>query len=278
MGDTEELMKYINLKRPEHSYFFGFAQADGSLRKQSRNRGYLEFELKKEDEEILEFFRKLFSFSSSIKKRIRNTNFKKNYESRAIRIFPKEFRDELLKLGLSPGKKFLNVFPPECDFCERDYIRGLIDGDGSVGTTKREVPFISVSVKSERLKNYLCQVIERITGERKRLMRNKRDNAYNIMVNREKAQKFIKYLYYPSCLALKRKFKKAQKALKWRRPKVLKKILQKFWEPWEDKFILNHTLEESCEFLKRTERSIKMRLWRLKNHKAHYLKACLIKT
>ena len=272
-------MKYINLKRPEHSYFFGFIQADGSLRASSRNRGYLEIELNKKDVGILKLFKKLFPLiSSPIRARVRDTNFKKNYTSYTLRIFKKEFREELLKLGLSPGKKFLNVFSPECNFCERDYIRGLIDGDGSVGITKREVPFISISAKSERLKNYLCQVIERITGERKRLMRNKRDNTYNIMVNREKAQKFIKYLYYPSCLALKRKFKKAQKALKWRRPKVLKKILQKFWEPWEDKFILNHTLEESCEFLKRTERSIKMRLWRLKNHKAHYLKACLIKT
>ena len=268
-------MNYIDLKFPEYSYFFGFIQADGTLRQFSRNKGYLEIELKRGDKEILNFFKKLFPFSSSIKTKIRDTNFKKNHKSCALRIFRKEFRDELLKLGLSPGKKFLNVFPPECDFCERDYIRGLIDGDGSVGITKREIPFISISAKSERLKNYFCQVIERITGERKRLMRNKRDNAYNIMVNREKAQKFIKYLYYPSCLVLKRKFKKAQEALKWRRPKILKKILQKFWEPREDKFILNHALEESCEFLKRTERSIKMRLWRLKNHKAHHLRACL---
>jgi len=61
-------MKYINLKRPEHSYFFGFAQADGSLRKQSRNRGYLEFELKKEDEEILEFLENYFLFLLQLRK------------------------------------------------------------------------------------------------------------------------------------------------------------------------------------------------------------------
>jgi hypothetical protein len=271
-------MKYLNLKTPEHSYFFGFAQADGSLRKQSRNRGYLEFELKKEDGEILEFFRKLFPFSSSIKKRVRNTNFKKNSESRAIRIFPKKFRDELLKLGLSPGKKSLNTFPPKCSFSERDYIRGLIDGDGSVGTTRKGFPFISLTVKSEALKNYLCGVIEKVIKERKRISRNKRDNIYNIMLNREKAQKFIKYLYYPRCLTLKRKLKKAQEALKWKRPETLKRIFKKFWKPWEDKYIFSHSIEESCNHLMRTERSIKMRLWRLNNHKAPYLKACLDKT
>ncbi|MDI6602493.1 MAG: LAGLIDADG family homing endonuclease [Patescibacteria group bacterium] len=268
-------MKYLNLKLPKHSYFFGFIQADGTLRQYSRNRGYLEIELNKKDKEILEFFRKLFPFCPPIKSRIRNTNFKKNHESNRLRMFPKKFRDELLKLGFFPGKKFLNIFPPKCSFSEKDYIRGLIDGDGSVGISKRGFPFISISVKSEALKNYLYDVIEKITGEKKRLSRNKRDNIYNIMVNKGKAQRFIRYLYYPNCLVLKRKLKKAQQALKWKRPKTLKRVFQKFWLPYEDQYILNHSIEESCNYLKRTEKSIKMRLWRLNNHKASYLKACL---
>lgn len=272
-------MKYLNLKIPEHSYFFGFIQADGTLRALSRNKGYLEIELSKKDKEILKLFKKMFpSISSPIHTRIRDTNFKKNHISYTLRIFKREFREELLKLGLFPGKKFLNVFPPKCDFCERDYIRGLIDGDGSVGITRKGYPFISISVKSEPLKNYLCQVIERIVGERKRLMRNKRDSTYNIMLTKEKAQQFIKYLYYSDCLALKRKLKKAKEALKWKRPTSLKRITfnRKFWGPWEDNYILNHSVKESCKQLKRTERSIKMRLWRLKNRKAPYLRACLI--
>lgn len=227
---------------------------------------------------MLGFFRELFPFCPPIKTRIRDTNFKKNYENNSLRVFPKEFRNELLKLGFSSGKKFLNVFPPKCSFSERDYIRGLIDGDGSVGISKRGFPFISISVKSEALKNYLCNLIEKITGERKRLSRNNRDNTYNIMVNREKAQQFIRYLYYPNCLVLKRKLKRAQEALKWKRPQNLKRIFKKFWEPREDKFILNHSIKENCNHLKRTERSIKTRLWRLNNHKAPYLKACLNET
>ncbi|MCD6094657.1 LAGLIDADG family homing endonuclease [bacterium] len=270
-------MKYINLKIPEHSYFFGFVQTDGSLTKSSRNRGKLQIELGKEDLHLLKYFKKLFpAVYSPISKRIRDTNFKNNYESYTFAIYNMRFRDEINKLGIPYGKKSEIISPPKENFCERDYIRGLIDGDGSLGLTKKNIPFISIAVKSEELKNYLCEVIEKITEERKKLTRNKRDNIYNIMINRERAQQFIKYLYYPGCLTLERKLKKAKEALKWKRPKTLKKIFQKFWEPWEDKFILNHSLEESCKFLKRTEKSIKMRLWRLKNHKAPYLKACLI--
>lgn len=270
-------MRYINLEISKYSYFFGFIQADGSLRAFSRNRGYLEIELGEKDKEILELFKELFpGISFSISTRVRNTNFKKNYTSYTLRIFRKEFRDELLKLGLSPGKKFLNISPPKYNFCERDYIRGLIDGDGSVGITEKGYPFISISVQSEALKNYFCKIIEKITGERKRVVRNKRDNSYNIIVYQEKAQQFIKYLYYSNCLALKRKLKKAKEALQWKRPKNLKRIiLRKFWEPWEDDYILNHCLRESCKKLQRTEGSIEMRLWRLRNNKAHYLKDCL---
>lgn len=272
-------MKHLNLKIPEHSYFFGFVQMDGNLDQLPRNRGHLAIEIKEGDGYILKSFKRLFPVvNSSIRIRVRDTNFKKNYTSHTLTICKKEFRDELIKLGFPNSKKSLIVSPPKTNFCERDYIRGLIDGDGSVGITKKGFPFISISVKSEALKKYLFSIVEHITGEKKRLSRNKRDNTYNIMLNREKAQKFIQYLYYPSCLALKRKLKKAQEALKWRRPKILKRIFKKFWEPREDKCILNHPIEESCSRLKRTERSIKMRLWRLNNHRAPYLKACLEKT
>lgn len=274
-------MKYINLKIPEHSYFFGFVQADGTLGKikSFHNKGRLQIEVGWKDLHILKSFKNLFpSVYSGIKERNRDTNFKKGYKSYTFTICNMDFRGEINKLGIPYGKKSQIISPPKVNFCERDYIRGLIDGDGSLGITKKRYPFISFLVKSEVLKNYLCDVIEESVREKKRLSRNKRDNTYNIMLNREKAQKFIRYLYYPGCLALKRKLKKAKEALEWKRPKNLIRIFKNFWEPWEDEHILNHSIKESCNRLYRSERSIKMRLWRLKNHKAPYLKACLGET
>ena len=263
-------MKHINLKIPEHSYFFGFTQADGTLGKikNFRNKGRLQIEVGEKDTHILKSFKQLFpSVYSGIRIRNRDTNFKENYTSYTFTICDMEFRKELNKLGVPYGKKSLIVSPPKTNFCERDYIRGLVDGDGSVGITNKGFPFISFTVKSEKLKNYLFNFIEKTIGERKRLKRNKRDNIYNIMLKNEKAQQVIRYLYYPGSLTLKRKSKKARMVLKWKRLKDLKRIFQKFWEEWEDKYILNHPIEESCNYLKRTDRSIKMRLWRLKNNK-----------
>lgn len=263
-------MKYINLKIPEHSYFFGFTQTDGTLSKpfEKRNKGRLDIELGQEDLHILKSFKQLFlSVYSSIRTRIRDTNFKEEHKSYTLTICDMEFRNELNKLGVLYGKKSETVSPPSVEFCERDYIRGLIDGDGSVGITAKRLPFISFTVKSEKLKEYLFNVIEKVVREKKKIKRNKRDDIYNIMVNREKAQQFIKYLYYPNCLALRRKLKKAKAALKWKRPKDMKRVFQKFWERWEEKYILTHTMGESCDHLKRTESSIKNKLWDLKTDK-----------
>lgn len=271
-------MEYINLKIPEHSYFFGFAQTDGTLNKTKnfQNKGRFQIEIGEKDKHILESFRKLFpSVYCGIRTRIRNTNFKENYKSLTFTVCSMIFRKELNKLGIPYGKKSSIISLPKAKFCERDYLRGLIDGDGSIGITKKGFPFISITVKSEELKNYLLRIIGRAVREEKRLVRNKRDNIYNIMLNREKAQKFIKYLYYPGCLSLKRKLKNARIALNWNRPKNIRRILdKKWWEKGEDNYIIRHSLTESCSFLKRTEGSVKMRLWRLANHSAPYLRAC----
>lgn len=96
-------MKYINLKIPEHSYFFGFVQTDGSLNKllKGRNKGRLFIELGKEDLHILKSFKRLFpSVYSAIRERNRDTNFKKNHKSYTLTICNMEFRNELNKLGV----------------------------------------------------------------------------------------------------------------------------------------------------------------------------------
>lgn len=258
-------MKHINLEIPEHSYFFGFAQADGSLTASSRNRGKLQIELNENDLQLLKSFRNMFvPLYSSISQRQRDTNFKKNHKSYVWAIFNLEFRREINSLGLPYGKKSEIIASPSVDFCERDYIRGLVDGDGSVGMAKNGRPFISLVLKSESLKDYLFDVIEKITGQRKELNRNRRDNVYNIMLNREKAQRFISYLYYPDCLTLQRKLGGAKIALRWKRPKNMRRpYSKKRWEGWEDKYILTHPINESCNQLGRTRKSVGMRLWRL---------------
>ena len=105
---------------------------------------------------LISVFKKLFPLAySSIGTRIRDTNFKENHKSYTLTICNMGFRNEINKLGVPYGRKSWVVSPSKSNFCERDYIRSLIDGDGSVGMTDKGFPFVSFSVKSEELKKFL---------------------------------------------------------------------------------------------------------------------------
>lgn len=150
-------------------------------------------------------------------------------------------------------------------FSDRDYFRGLIDGNGSVGFSTTGLPFISLNTSSDYLAAGYQDFIYKVTGINKNNNRNKRDNTYNIVLGVEGAQKLIKELYYSGCLGLKRKMDSAEKVLAWVRPSGMKKrnFEVKKWTSEEDAFILSHPIEESQKHLNRTAKSVKIRLWRL---------------
>ncbi len=258
---------FIELTNPQHAYMFGFIQADGNMSEDTRNRGKLRIEIKSEDECILEKFAKLIPCNSSITKRIRNTNFSNDFHASCLTINDLSFRSELLSLGIPYGKKSNTIKAPTAEYSKVDYFRGLIDGDGSLGITSNGFPFISLITTSNDIEKAYNDFIFEVTGQRKENSRNKRDNAYNIMLNKEDAQKMVSVLYYDGCLALPRKLQKASEVLNWKRPDNMKKrdFAIKKWTIEEDNYILNNTVENSILKLGRTKKSIETRLWRLRN-------------
>jgi LAGLIDADG-like domain len=209
-------MSIINLKKPEHAYFYGFAQTDGHLYEMTRNRGRFSIEICKKDEFILKEFQKIFSILNiNLKERMRNTNFKNNYTSSIFNIYNLDFRNELKQLGYPIGKKSDIVIPPIEPFSEIDYIRGLIDGDGSIGFDKNQNTFISFTTASDNMKNYYCNFLQNKIGIIKNVKRNNRDNIYNIVIYNKDVKELSKLLYYENCLSLPRKYEKARTILKY---------------------------------------------------------------
>jgi hypothetical protein len=258
----------IDLKIAEHSYFYGFAQADGSLYETTRNRGKLSIELSERDESLLLEFQNIFPVKSHISKRTRDTNFKDNHTSVTFTIHDWDFRKELKVLGFPNKSKSLIIGPPNGEYSEIDYIRGIIDGDGSLGLTSKDIPFLSLVTVSESLKDYYINFLFNITGKLKKPSRNKRDDAYNIMINKEDAKLVVSKLYYNDCFCLPRKLEKSKDVMSWVRPQNMKKITgRKKWTDEDDNTITTLSLEEAIKETGRTEQSIKMRLWRLSNSK-----------
>lgn len=257
----------IDLTVPNMAYIFGFFQTDGHLSENTRNRGRLSLELNAEDRHILEDISKALHVRTTLKDRTRDTNFKDGYESTVLKLFDWDTREQLKALGLPVGKKSAIVTPPSVAFSERDYFRGLIDGDGSLGFTRTELPFVSFCTKSPSLCKALLDCIFKVTGQRKIVNPNARDKMYNITLFRESAQVFANYLYEGAELALNRKRAAAANIQRWVRPNDMPKVefQRRFWTKEEDDIVLSFSIEEAAKSLNRTVKSVTIRKHRLKH-------------
>lgn len=250
------------------SYIIGFIQGDGHHGETTRNRGKVEIELSLKDIDILDKIESCLNpfFSVNRRNRLRSTNFILDHESVSLTIHDLAFRTAI-KPFVPIGRKSDIIEPPFAllGFSKRDYIRGLIDADGAVGVRTDGKPFISLCISSEKIKEFFIDSIFEVTGLRKEMKRNSRDNVYNIMLNNEEAILYADYLYKDSSLYLDRKYLKYNEMLLWQRNNKKRTWTSTKWTQEEDNIVLdlNITLEKKIEILGRTDRSIGMRWYRL---------------
>ncbi|WP_460068357.1 LAGLIDADG family homing endonuclease [Streptomyces sp. YKOK-I1] len=268
MADCEpNAHRFMDLTVPEYAYMFGFLQADGHLSQQSRQRGRLTVEINARDIELLHKFQKLTPYNSTISERTRSTNFAEVHNSAIWSLHSLEARTKISELGLPYGRKSKTISPPHGEFSDRDYLRGIIDADGSVGYTSKGFPFISLTTASTAIGTYLCQYAKEVTGAERIIRRNARDDVYNILYMMETAQNLAAHLYYPGCLALERKRAAADSLTDWTRPRGMRAAYSKRrWNESEDRILLQHNNPTAAaEALGRTVQSCSLRLWRLRS-------------
>lgn len=253
------------------NYIIGFLQGDGHHSEKTRNRGRISIELNHRDIDILNKIQALILpfINVTINSRVRDTNFKKGSHQTTLSIYDWAFRTAI-KPYVPVGCKSDIIEPPLSlsNFSKKDYIRGLIDADGSIGISKANRPFISLCVSSESIKEFLISDIEEVTGLTKYMKRNSRDNVYNIMLNNENAIQYASYLYEGSALYLNRKYNEYLNFSNWERSIPKKVGISKKWFPYEDEIVLDIALnlEDKIKILRRTAKSINVRTWRLNNN------------
>ncbi|MFJ5099185.1 hypothetical protein [Streptomyces sp. NPDC088557] len=264
---TPSAPTFMDLENPEYAYMFGFLQADGHLSEQTRQRGRLTVEIQVRDIAVLQEFQRLTPYNSSITERTRATNFSANHHSAVWRLHALEARTTLNRLGLPYGRKSKRITPPRVPFSRRDYLRGVIDADGSVGFTGKGLPFISLTTISTTIGAYLCHYTKRLTGAERMIKRNTRDGIYNIVYTKEAAVLLAAHLYYPGCLGLERKRANARSLGSWVRPPGMRiRPPRKPWTAEADRVLLAApTLAHAAEELGRSQSSCQTRRWRLAN-------------
>lgn len=87
------------------------------------------------------------------------------------------------------------------------------------------------------------------------------------MYTMEAAVRLAEHLYYPGCLALRRKQAAAETVFAWQRPPGVKpRGKNRRWKIWEDEVLLRlDSAAEAAPELDRSEASCSVRLWRLKS-------------
>ncbi|MEW2315848.1 LAGLIDADG family homing endonuclease [Streptomyces bauhiniae] len=256
----------MDLAVPEYAYMFGFLQADGHLAKGPGQKGALSVELGLRDAAILRPFAELTPYRSRITERTRSTNFAATHTSVTWTLYALEARTKLNALGLPYGRKSGTIAPPRVEFSGHDYVRGLIDGDGSVGFTGKGRPFLGLTTASTAIAAYVCDYGAETTGVERTVRRNARDGMYNIVWTNEAAQRLAAALYYPDCLALDRKRTAARSVAVWVRPEGMRAAYTpRRWSPDEDRVLLGiNSPTAAAEALGRTTQSCNLRLWRLR--------------
>lgn len=263
-------MTHLDLTDPAHAYFFGFAQTDGSLYAGTGQKGRFSIELSVRDEAVLHSFADLFDVYSRVSYRERVTNFGK-HRAAVLTICDLAFRRELIENGLPAGRKASTVAPPTIPFSVRDYLRGLIDGDGSVGFTRTGLPFISFVTASQALADFFCNQALIVADVQRTAGRHTRDGVYNPMVAGDPAAPFAAWLYPDGCLALDRKRESATRVAAWTRPTGMRarpEFGARRWTAAEDADVFTGSVREAAGRLGRSERSVNIRRVRLRKTRA----------
>lgn len=264
--DPSAAARFMDLQDPRYAYMFGFLQADGHLSQSTRDRGRLAVEINVRDVHILHEFKELTPYYSSITERVRSTNFSTRSHTAIWAVSSLEARSIINSLGIPYGKKSRTIKPPRVDFSRPDYLRGIIDADGSLGWTAQGFPFLALTSASTAIAAYLCHYTKKITGTERTITRTKRDDVYNICYYKETAQQLAAHLYYPGCLALEHKRANADSIAGWVRPPDMKVCPPRHrWTVPEDLRLLEiGDPAVAADELGRSESACRQRLWRLR--------------
>ncbi len=246
----------------------GLFQTDGTHSGSTSGKGRLTIELADRDASLLPDLQRLIPVHSHIGTRTRQTNFQSMYRTAFLHIYSQEARAEFERFGVLVGRKSNIVRPPSEDFCRPDYLRGIIDGDGSVGFTGKGYPFVSIVTTSPFLAQHICAEIAAVCGVERTARRNQRDGAFNIMVASGAAVALAEWCYPPGCLALPRKRTAAREVVCWTAPNNRFGRVQKPWTAEEDALLSTCSIAEAAALLGRTKQSVNLRRWRLRKQSA----------
>lgn len=210
---------FENIDTEEKAYFLGLIYSDGNVRERN-GKYYLNIELKREDKYILEKFASELRCGNKIYDRDRITNFGESHMSNFTSCNSKKIFDDLARFNIVPDKShtttsFINIEELIPNNLIKHFLRGLIDGDGTISkryTTRQNV----IAIYQNEIN--FCYEFDRLLKKSmndydlyENIIVNKNTGVYNLRYRRiDDIKKICDFLYNGSSIYLKRKYQLAE--------------------------------------------------------------------
>ncbi|MFD3747227.1 hypothetical protein [Nocardia sp. NPDC058633] len=268
-GRTSIAEVVLNPEMPAVAYAIGLLQADGWHEGNLDRKGRISLEVAVRDESVLTHLAQALPCYSSIGHRSRATNFSPHSETATLRFYDRATRRAFAELGVTVGRKATEIRPPLTPFAEADYLRGLLDGDGSIGFTRKGEPFVSFVTASPLAAEFFCRTVQKVCGVERSCRPNRRDGVANVMVLNHAAAQLAAWAWYsPDVIGVERKRTAAAHIACWAPPPEKAGrygVRRKRWTAADDDIVLEYGPMEAAERLGRTAGSVSARRWRLRN-------------
>lgn len=184
------------------SYILGFIFADGNVAWDTKKGYYsLTITASEKDKEHLERMRNIISSTKPLL-------YSDKTKSYRLIVNNKKICQRLIKLGVIPRKSLTVRFPKIPNKYLRHFIRGVIDGDGSVFYIKRKKrPYFTIRISSGSRK-FLSKLISEIkkNTEINGNIQKWSDNVYLVEYSCSRGEKLAEYVYSDANIFLERKY------------------------------------------------------------------------
>ena len=203
--------KFFDRLNEDSAYTLGYIFTDGNVSWNPKKSYWaLTITASEKDKDHLEKIRKLISNTKPLL-------YSKDTKSYRLNISNKVLCKKLMRLGVVPKKSLIIKFPNLPKKHLRHFIRGIVDGDGSVRYVNRKrSPYFEIRIFSgspKFLKNLTGQIRKKLKITSK--VRKVHGNTYSVRYTCSKAKKIADWIYKDANLFLNRKFQ---------RYKVMKKM------------------------------------------------------
>lgn len=213
---THTRRKNLNLKEDffecidseEKAYFLGLMLTDGNVYKTKKGIWQIGIELSIKDKDIIEIFRKLLNSNAKITYRKRE-----NTEMVSIKIYSEKMAKDLSKYGVIPNKTKLTKHLPNINkIFQKDFIRGMLDGDGAIYKRKgNNKEYNNITFCSYHYS--ICEEFKKICDSyldepnKTKISKDKGKEIYRVHYNKQsQVKQLVTVLYKDSNYYLTRKY------------------------------------------------------------------------